>query len=51
MSDEKNVSLHQKQIKVHSELSDFIDDLLEGDIKQSLLDFIEYCRAIKCRSN
>ncbi|MHB1483106.1 MAG: hypothetical protein ACYCYI_00430 [Saccharofermentanales bacterium] len=36
-----------KVAKVRPELSNFIEDKLDGDIKQSLLDFIEYCKADK----
>jgi len=36
-----------EQKKARPELSDFIEGILEGDIKQKLLEFTEYCKASK----
>jgi len=47
MPEQKADSPRQKQTKTRPELSDFIDGILEGDVKQSLLYFLEYCKTNK----
>jgi len=47
MSEQKNETLHQKQTNGRHDLSNFVEGILDGGIKQTLLDFIEYCKANK----
>jgi len=49
MAEQKNETLHQKQTKNHPDLLESIDDCLTGDIKQTMLDFVEYCNEHKMR--
>ena len=35
----------EKKTKAHPELTEFIEGVIDGDTKQILLDFIDYCKA------
>jgi hypothetical protein len=47
MTEQKEETLHQKQSKNKPELLDSIEELLEGNIKQTVLNFVEYCKTNK----
>jgi len=47
MTEQKTETLHKKQSAAHPELLDTIEECLAGDVKQTALDFVDYCKANK----